>query len=172
MTPYRIVHEFRAPNLELFWQEYLKEVFHSALAAPLGMARREVLERRETEAAVHQTVRFVPVAQPPRFIRRFTGGDLSYLEQSTFDRASRRLDFTITFSTLLAARIAGRFTVVGAGPGRLSRTVSGEISVSLPAIGRRVERHILEDMQRSYEIEARFTETWLDDLGPATDPLS
>jgi len=172
MTRYSIVHDFRAPSLALFWEEYMKESFHSALATPLGMARREVLERRETDAAIHQTVRFVPVEQPPRFIRRVTGGNLSYLEKSRFDRVDRRLEFTITFSALLASRIAGTFTVVEAGPGRLSRTVSGEITARIPAIGRRIERHILEGMRSSYEIEARFTETWLDDLGSSTDPLS
>lgn len=165
MTPYRIVHEIRAPSLELFWQEYLKEDFHTALATPLGMAEREVLERRDTEAAVYQRVRFVPADQPPRFIRRITGGQVSYIEESTFERASQRFDLTMTFATRLSARITAAFRVVEVGAGRLSRTVSGEIAVRLPAIGRRIERHIRSSMEDSYEIEARFTEKWLADLG-------
>ena len=162
MTPYCIVHEFRAPSFELFWAEYMREAFHSALAAPLGMASREVLARRDDDDEIKQTVRFVPVEQPPRFIRRLTGGDLSYLEESTWHRADGRLEFEITFSRLLAARITGTFTVADLGAGRLSRTVRGEITVRIPALGRRIERHILEGMQSSYEIEARFTEEWFD----------
>jgi hypothetical protein len=126
------------------------------------MAGREVLDRTETDDAILQTVRFIPEEQPPLFIRRITGGNLSYLEKSTFHRRERYLDYVITFSKLIASRITGKFTVVEAGEGRLSRTVAGEISVRIPAIGGRIERHILAGMKRSYRIEARFTEDWLD----------
>jgi len=163
MKPYCIVHEFRAPSLELFWAEYLGEAFHGALAAPLGMTSREVLERRDTDTSVHQTVRFVPEEQPPRFIRRLTRSNLSYIEKQTFHRRDQRLEFTLSFPRILATTITGTFTVAEVGPQRLSRTVRGEIAVRLLAIGRRTERHILEGMQRSYEIEARFTEEWLDE---------
>jgi len=68
----------------------------------------------------------------------------------TFD-AETRLDWSIV-PGLIPDRVSARgtMTIVNRGPGRCERLVKGSIRVGVPVVGRKIEKQIVADLEKSY----------------------
>jgi len=60
-------------------------------------------------------------------------------------------------------KAAGTFSLKPLNGGRCQRVVTGEVKVSVPLVGGRIEKGIAADLEKSYEATAEFARRWLAD---------
>jgi hypothetical protein len=95
-------------------------------------------------------------------VRKLTGANLGYVENSTLYKAENRMPVEVVPTTLAErTHIKGVYSLASLGPGKLRRTFEGTIQIDVPLVGRRVERVILDDLTRSYAKAAECTAEWL-----------
>ena len=161
-TEFSLRHEFRASGPAAVFRAYFDETLAAEEDRRVDVVKREVLAVNDDGAVLHRRSRCVPRRQLPSFLR-WGDAELSYTEELTWRRAEDRIELDVRPS-LFTTRIHGTtvYRLAALGPGRVERTLDGIIEVSLPVIGRRIERAIADDLQRSLEIAATCTQEWLD----------
>lgn len=114
----------------------------------LGSA--EVLSQRRDGAVVHQEVRYLFQAELSGAVRRVVDPDrLTWVEESTADLDAHVTDCTIRpdhYANLLRARYQARIAADGSGA---RRTIAGTLEVSVPLVGGRVERVIVDGLREN-----------------------
>src|SRR3954453_656680 len=91
--------------------------------------------------------------------------NITWIDESTYDLAARRATFRVIpdhYANKL--RCSGVQTFV-AGDGGTLRRLEGDLSVSVPLVGRVVERAIVAGLQDPLRAEADLLATWLHDKG-------
>jgi len=126
----------------------------------LGRPELLIRDERGTQLIIH--VRYAFVGQLSGAVRRVVDpARLTWVEQSTVDLASRAAAFRIVpdhYTNLL--QCAGTSELTPAGNGSRRVTV-GELRVTVPLVGGRVERAILSGLQEHAAAEADLVEKWL-----------
>lgn len=159
-------HEFRAPSLEAYWRCYLDPVHVGRLDAELGLKSRELLESTETDGGLYRRFHIVPGRELPGWLQKITRAGLAYEERSTFRRADNCIDVEV-IPEMFTERttIRGLYSLELVGEGRVVRRFAGAVEVRVAVVGKRVERAIVEDMARSYEVAIPLTQACLDRQG-------
>jgi len=137
-----------------------------------GIERIEPLERDEDEREIRRRVRYLPNVEGkiPAFGRAFVKPSmLSWIEESTYDKAAHRFRYRIVPN--LPAAWRDRFdshgeytlrpTAAAANARGLERRVDGEIHVRVPLFGRRVERMLRAEVETNFRAEAAALADWL-----------
>lgn len=161
MTHFKIVHDFKT-DPATYWKVFLHEPYNVELYDRIGVKERTMLDRSEDAQTVKWSIRIVPKRDLPGVIKKIVGGDLGYTEISTLHKDENYIDVKVEPSLMKdKTKIRAKYTLTPIGDGRVRRTFEGDIDISLPLVGRKVEAVILEDMQRSYDIAANVTSEWL-----------
>ena len=146
---------------------------HGALSDPeylrdrlreLGGASTEIVEHEKTHDGVQFAVRQgVPVDELPSVVRQLVGANLVVDRTESWRRADER-----HCTGEIAARVAGvPGSITGSMwlrevPGGGSElVVDGEVKVSLPLVGGKIEALAAEQLQGLLAAEAEFTSEWL-----------
>jgi hypothetical protein len=86
---------------------------------------------------------------------------ITYTQIQTYNNDTLRIDWEVVPDTLAGmVKIAGYLQVREAGTG-CERVVNGEINVAVALIGRKIEKHVVESLKRSYVRAAEVTDKWL-----------
>ena len=128
------------------------------------LGRPALLERREDGALVHQSVRYAFVGDLNAAVRRVVDPKrLTWVEDATIDRAEHLTTWRIVpdhYANLLRSHGTFRLTPLGEGTGRLAE---GEIKVSVPFVGGKVEQAIVSGLREHAALEQEVLEEWLRD---------
>ena len=163
MAKIRISHDFRCSSIALFWRGYFDETHQANLDSTSDMKEREVLEFTETDETIYREVRMVPKRQLPGFIRKFTN-ELGYTEKSKLVKADNRMTIDIIPTVFTnRSRITGIYTIEQVDAETIRRTYDGEIEIKVALVGKKIEKTVIEDMQRSFAAGAACTQKWLDE---------
>jgi hypothetical protein len=145
--------------------------FISAMAGLPKLGRPELLMRDErgTHLAIH--VRYAFVGELSGAVRRVVDpARLTWVEESTIDLASHAAAFRIVpdhYTSLLQCAGTSELTPAGRGSRRVT---DGELRVSVPLVGGRVERAVVSGLQEHAAAEADLVDTWLAARPPPTGP--
>ncbi len=163
MTPFRYEAEFRAPSTAAVFAAYFDPAHIADQDRRVDIARRDVLELDDGPTELRRVCKVVPKRQLPAVIRPFVPGELYFHERLVWHKQADRIDMTIEPS-LLGGRteIHSVYALSVVGPGRVRRVYEGHVTVGIRLIGGRVERAIVEDLERSLVIAAAATQDWLD----------
>ena len=108
------------------------------------------------EYRVTQTKDLPPAAQKMMRTQR-----LSYNQTQAYDDASLSMRWSVNPEIFPGkVKIEGTVEVVPNGTG-CERVVRGEINVAIPLVGGKIEKHVVNDLKRSYERAGRVTAEWL-----------
>jgi hypothetical protein len=143
--------------------EYLRDRLRE-----LGGADTEIVEHEKTGEGVRFAVRQgVPVDELPAMVRQLVGANLVVDRTESWRRADER-----HCTGEIAARVAGvPGSITGSMwlremPGGGSElVVDGEVKVSLPLVGGKIEALAAEQLQGLLAAEAEFTSEWLSRRG-------
>lgn len=130
------------------------------------LGRPTLLEQREDEGGevVHQSVRYAFVGDLNAAVRRVVDPKrLTWVEEATIDRRSHVTTWRIVpdhYANLL--RSNGTFRLEPAGDGT-RRVAEGELKVSVPLVGGKVEQAIVLGLREHAELEHDVLEEWLRD---------
>jgi len=164
MAEIRIEHRFSCSQ-ETFWAqvffdpEYNRRLFLEEVGCP----RYRLIELEETEQEIVRVQEITPrVAGVPAPIQALVGEGLSYLERDVFTRATRRMQISVTPNRLSSKLdIGGLFYTQPEGERRCRRVFEFRVVCRLLGLGGLLERQILNDTRRDYDLAAAFTERYL-----------
>ena len=163
---FTIEQELAAPlervEAALFDPAYLERLSTlPKLGRPTLVDRREDLDGRR----VHQSVRYRFVGDLNAAVRRVVDPErLTWVEESTHDRRTHVTTWHIVpdhYERLL--RASGTFRLEAEGAGATRRTAEGDLTVSVPLVGGKVERAIVSGLREHADLEEDVLSEWLRD---------
>ena len=164
MTKFCFEHEFHHATPGDIFDIYFDPehiVEQDQLAA---IDRRELVEHTDTPEARVVVYRVFPRHLIPAAVKHFAKeGPLHYIEHVTWRKAENVIEFSIKPSVMgERAHSVAHYRLAPVGPGRVKRTYDGKADVDVPLFGRRIEKAIVEELERSLRRTAKCTQEWLD----------
>jgi hypothetical protein len=88
--------------------------------------------------------------------------DTAYTEHDVYNRERSSMDVRIE-PALMKDRfhMTAVYAVTPLGEGRCRREFSGEVKISVPLLGGRIEKMMIEQLNDAYEVAARVTRQWV-----------
>jgi len=146
-------------------QEYWAKSESKELSLLLDQAAevtRVVKEEHPTETGKYRRYRVTQTKDLPKAAQKMLRTErVSYTQIQNYHDNDLRIDWEVLPDTFVGkVKIAGILQVRGRGNG-CERVVNGEINVAVPLIGRKIEQHVVDKLQRSYVRAAEVTDKWL-----------
>jgi hypothetical protein len=150
-----------------YWKCVFDEDYNRRLYVErLGFRECTRLEQTDTGTAMRRKVRLnPPPTDLPGPVAKVVG-DLSWVEEGSWDRATDRYTFRITPASLPdKTKISGELWCEARGAGQIERIARIDVEVKVMIVGALVEKRIIEDTRKSYDEAARFTEQYVKEKG-------
>jgi hypothetical protein len=160
---YRIEDTFDV-SAERYWQTFFDPEFNAALWKALDIQWEPLELDRKGEGSdlvVVRKQRLTPNREMPAIIQKFVRGKLSYVEQNVFTAKDNTMKTTTTPS-FMADKIDtnGTFRIEVLGPNKVNRIWDGNCEVSIPLVGGKVEKILVDEVRESYRKATEFTRKW------------
>lgn len=155
---------FRAPSTTSILEAYFNPD-HLATQDKVALLGDRTVVSDEDDGKVRKTSwRVVSLNQLPMFVRPFVeGGRLSYIETMTWRRADDEIDMTIQPQVAGGrVQIAATYTLRKVGDGQISRRYKGNVSVAVKLLSGKIERGIIEQIEKGMPMMTACTQGWLD----------
>jgi hypothetical protein len=161
LVDFDVQHEFRAAP-DAVATGMTDSAFTAGLALP-DLAPTEVLDRTENADGVTLRARFRFVGSLDPLARRILSGDrISWVQEVMVDPTKRAGTLTVR-SDVQADRLqcSGHYRLEPLENGGTRRRLHGSLSIKVPLIGSRAERHILPGLITRVDLEAAALDEWL-----------
>lgn len=160
---YRIEDKFDV-DATRYWDAFNDEAYQVALFEYLDIDYELVSSERTGEGddlVIVRDKKLTPRRDVPKVIERVAKGAIGYREQSRFVARENRIDVT-TIPTLLADKITTRgvYRLEEIPGGGVNRIYEGECTVSIPIVGKSIEKVIVDEVKASYVRTTTFTREW------------
>ena len=166
MTPFHFEYLFRARDPDAVFTVYFDPEHQAEQDRRIDVARRETLEDTDEGDVRCRVARVYPKRQLPVVIRPLIKGDLSYDEHIVWHKREHRIEFDVRPRLLDGkAQILATYRLEQRAPGQVHRLYDGQVTVQVRLIGGRVEKTIIEDLEKSLTVTAGCTQDYLDRLG-------
>jgi hypothetical protein len=166
MPQRRIEHTFEC-DADTFWSEvFFNDEYNQKLFLErLKFERWVVVERTETADGFRRVIEAVPsVGDLPGPIKALLENGVGYREEGEYSRSKSHYSVRVTPSSLAdRVQVTGQMDVEDLGGGRCRRVYLADVTARVRFVGGMLEKRILDDIERSYEKSAKFTESWLRD---------
>src|SRR5438477_389637 len=107
-----------------------------------------------------------PLGNVPAAVKKVIGDKLSYVEDGTFDKKTKRYAFKVIPSTMPdKTKTSGEMWVEKKGDKKIERVARISVEVKVFMVGGIVEERILADLKQSYEKSAEFTRMYIAEKG-------
>lgn len=153
-------HSFECTT-ETFWKMYWDEAFDEALRRESGVTR-EILEEKDDGTKLVRRLRFTPDRELPAAVAGLLGTKkLVYEQENIWDRTNNTMHWRV-IPTILPGKLdaKGTFRVEATDEG-CEQIVDGEITVNVRFIGGQIEKHVVGEVERSYDKTAATCREWL-----------
>ncbi len=162
---FQIHQEFAGP-LEQVEAALVDPGFLEALARLPKLGQPQLLSQVVEGPVVHQEVRYRFAGELNPAVRRVVEPDrLTWVERSSLDRRTHHSSWHIVpdhYKHLL--RCSGTFQLEAQGPTSTGRLAEGEIKVSVPLVGGKVEAAIVSGLREHAAAEQGVMAEWLRQL--------
>ena len=153
---------FDAP-LEQVERAFVDPDFIAVLATLPKLGGAQLIDQRDDGHLHHQRVRYAFAGDVSPAVRRVVDpARLTWIEESTLDRRTHRTEWRIVpdhYTALL--RCSGTFQLEAEGPTSTRREAQGEVRVSFPLVGGKVEKAIVSGLLEHARLEERAMAGWL-----------
>ena len=164
MTNITLRHEFETDE-DTYWArcvfdpDFNRKLYIEALQFPVW----RLLDSKDDGAQIRRRVQVdPPVGTLPAALRKVIGDRLSYVEEGTFDKSTKRYAFKVVPSTLAEkTKVEGEMWIERLGPKKIARVTSIAVAVKVFMVGGLVEDRIVSDLRSSYDKGAAFTIQYL-----------
>lgn len=164
MIEYEIVDEFPTTP-DKYWDMFFSDAYNAALWQHLDIEREVVEFRREGEGdneVIHRTQRLTPKRDVPSALRKLVKDAVSYEERNVWRRAQNAMEVVTTpnfFADKFTA--SGVYKLEPIGEDKLRRIWKANCACRVPLVGGKVEKHVVEEVKRSYQATTIFTRKWI-----------
>jgi hypothetical protein len=158
---FSFVHEFDT-DAQSYWKLFLSEEFNEDLNRELKMKSRTVLKQTDDGKTFHRVQKMEPSTQVPGFLQSMVK-DTGYTEIDNLDWSNSIMKIVIEPAMFRDKfNMSGDYVVTPLGDGkRCRREFKGEVRVSIPLLGGKVEKFMMEQLRDAYEVAARVTRHWI-----------
>ena len=147
-----------------YWEAFFDDAYGAALWPALDIKCERIKFERIGEGdalEIHREQKLIPNREVPALMQKFVKGGFSYVERNHYkarDSAMR----TVTTPGFMADKITtgGLYRVEALGPTRCKRIWEGEVDVSIPLLGGKVEKMLVDEVRESYRKATEFTRRW------------
>lgn len=153
-------HEFDTTP-EGFWAVFWDEEYNKALYQALAIRSRTVLKDEQSGGVRRRSQRLEPSVPVPGWASSVLK-DLSYTEHDTFHPERSSMDVQI--EPVLGKdrfQMSGVFSVTPSGNGRCRRDFKGEVKISVPLLGGKLEKLMMEQLREAYDQAAAVTRDFI-----------
>ncbi len=157
---FSIVHEFDT-DVKSYWDLFLSEEFGTALMAGLKMKNHKLLKREDDGTTFRRDQSMEPtVALPAMFAKMVPS--MGYTEHDTLVWSTNCMKIVIEPASMKDKfQTQGDYIVTPIGDKRCRREFRGDVKVSIPLIGGKMEKFTVDQMKESYEVATRITREWI-----------
>ena len=93
-------------------------------------------------------------------------GDVSWIEEGTFDKATKKFKVKVVTSSMPdKTHISGELWCEPKGDKLIERVAKMSVEVKIFMVGGIVEKRVMEDMKKSYDAAAKFTDEFVKEKG-------
>jgi hypothetical protein len=161
-------HEIETDEDTYWWKcvfdaPFNEKMYMGALAFP----QWKLLESKEDDAKLWRRVQVdPPVGDVPAAVKKVIGDRLSYVEEGTFDKKTKRYSFKVTPSTMAdKTKVSGEMWASPLGAKKIVRQMRISVEVKVFMVGGLVEDRIMGDLRSSYEKGTTFTNEFVKENG-------
>ena len=164
MINYEIVDEF-ATTPQKYWDMFFSEEYNRALWQHLDIEWDLVKLERTGEGdneVIHRIQRLTPKRDVPAALRRLVKDAVSYEERNVFRRRDSIME-VVTIPNFFGDKFdaKGTYELVAKGDNKLDRIWKANCKCSVPLVGGKVEKHVVEEVKRSYQASTKFTRQYI-----------
>jgi len=143
----------------VFDEAFNKEMYEQHMKFP-GWT---LLDSKDDDQKTYRKVKVEPkVGNLPGPVKKVLGEKISYVEEGTFDKKTKKYVFHVTPSSLAEkTKIKGEMYCESKGDKKLSRVCKMSVEVKVMLVGGMVEERILSDLRQSYEDGTSFTNDYI-----------
>jgi hypothetical protein len=159
---FSFVHEFDIDTAN-YWKIFLAPDFNQDMFTELKMKEWKVLKQEDDGKHFHREQQCEPSTPVPSFLQSVVKST-GYTEIDDLDWATNIMHIKIETAMFKDRfRMEGDYIVTPIDGGkRCKREFKGEVKVSMPLIGGRIEKFMMEQLRDSYDIAARVTRRWIE----------
>jgi hypothetical protein len=160
---FSFVHEFDI-DVARYWKIFLLDAdFNKEMFRETGMREYKVLEQKDDGTRFHRVQVLEPTTPIPSFMQSIIKST-GYTETDDLVWSTNVMDVKIEPQMLKERfQMQGKYSVTPIGDGtRCRREFKGEVKVSMPLVGGKVEKYMMEQMRDSYEVATRVTRRWIE----------
>ncbi|AKU96092.1 hypothetical protein AKJ09_02756 [Labilithrix luteola] len=123
----------------------------------------KLLDQKEDDAKLTRRIQVdPPVGNLPGPLKKVIGDRLSYTEDGTFDKKTKKYSFKVTPSTMTdKTKVNGEMWVEKAGDKKVTRICRIDVEVKVFMVGGMVEERILSDLRDAYDRGTIFTNDYI-----------
>ena len=162
MKSFTLSHEINC-DLDAFWKIFFDKEFNVALFRDgLQFPHYEVLELKDGEKEILRRVKVTPKMDAPGPVAKVLGNSFSYVEDATFDKASKVLTWKTTPSSM-ADKVTTKGTIKAepAGEGKVMRLSEFHYEAKVFGIGGLLESAFEKSLRSGWDKSAEFLNRWL-----------
>jgi hypothetical protein len=159
----RIEHHTTSPHsAEKVYGAMVDETYLRDRLAAIGGKDAQLVTYSSTgDKTSYQLKQGVPAEHVPSAVKAALGGDLVIQRTETWAAGAGTVEVAVNG---VPGRLDGSFTVLDNGSGS-KLTLSGEVKVSIPFLGGKIEKLIAEQVAVLLDKENEFTSQWLANRG-------
>jgi hypothetical protein len=159
----RIEHHTTSPHsAEKVFGAMVDETYLRDRLAAIGGKDAQLVTYSSTgEKTSYQLKQGVPAEHVPSAVKAALGGDLVIQRTETWAAGAGTVEVAVNG---VPGRLEGSFTILDNGSGA-KVTLSGEVKVSIPFLGGKIEKLIAEQVAVLLDKESEFTSQWLASRG-------
>ena len=162
MKSFSLSHEIHCDQ-DTFWKVFFDKAFNEALFRDgLHFPHYEVLDFKDGEKEIVRRVKVTPKMDAPGPVAKALGSSFSYVEDGTFDKATKILTWKTTPSSM-ADKVTTKGTIKAepAGDGKVLRISDFQYEAKVFAIGGILESAFEKSLRSGWEKSAEFLNNWL-----------
>jgi hypothetical protein len=147
----------------VFDADFNKKLYIDALKFP----QWKLLDSKDDDTKIWRKVQVdPPTGDMPAAVKKVIGDRLSYVEEGTWDRKTKRYSFKVTPSTMAEkTKVAGEMWTEKLGDKKIVRITKINVEVKVFMVGGLVEDRIISDLRSSYDKGTVFTNQYIAENG-------
>ena len=150
----------------VFDADFNKKLYIDALKFP----QWKLIDSKDDDAKIWRKIQVdPPTGDMPGAVKKVIGDRLSYVEEGTFDKKTKRYSFKVTPSTMAEkTKVAGEMWVEKLGDAngkKIARVTKISVEVKVFMVGGMIEDRIVADLRSSYDKGAVFTTQFIKENG-------
>lgn len=155
-------HELPAP-IDVAWRELHSEAYIAAQRETTGTSGEVISEEPAGGGKVLRKTRVRLGRELPSVAANLLGSKhLTYTLEETVDEANHHVEWKVIVDKVSnKVKAEGVYKLVAGSATTCQRIVTGNIKVSVPLVGGRIEKGIAAELTKSYEATAEFAREWL-----------